>query len=124
MRDENAPELKEHTFEERPWGRFEILLNSDNFKSKRLLLHPGKLLSYQRHQHRSEEWTITNGEGTVTLNDVESVVKAGDHITIPAGTKHTIRNHGVVPLEIIEVQTGTYFGEDDIERFADEYGRL
>jgi len=124
LRDENAPELKEHTFEERPWGRFEILLNTDHFKSKRMLLHPGKQLSYQRHKHRSEDWTITGGQGTVTLNDIESVVKAGDHITISAGTKHTIRNHGDVPLEFIEVQTGTYFGEDDIERFRDEYGRV
>ena len=114
----------EHSFEERPWGRFEILLNSDHFKSKRLLLHPGKSLSYQRHKHRSEDWTITSGEGTVTLDDIESVVKAGTHISIPAGTKHTIRNHADVPLEIIEVQTGTYFGEDDIERFRDEYGRI
>ncbi|MFZ2681633.1 MAG: sugar phosphate nucleotidyltransferase [Patescibacteria group bacterium] len=121
---ENAPELKEHTFEERPWGRFEILLNTENFKSKRLLLHPGKLLSYQRHQHRSENWTITRGTGTVTLDDVSSVVKAGDHITVPAGTKHRIWNHADEPLEFIEVQTGTYFGEDDIERFSDEYGRI
>lgn len=124
LRDEHAPELVEHSFEERPWGRFEILLNTENFKSKRLLLHPGKSLSYQRHKHRSEDWTITSGEGTVTLNDVESVVKAGMHISIPAGTKHTIRNHANLPLEIIEVQTGTYFGEDDIERFRDDYGRV
>lgn len=124
LRSLDAPELKEHTFEERPWGRFEILLNTDNFKSKRLVLHPGKQLSYQRHKHRSENWTITRGTGTVTLDDVESVVKSGDHITIPAGTKHRLRNHSTEPLEFIEVQTGTYFGEDDIERFADEYGRI
>lgn len=124
LREQQAPELVEHSFEERPWGRFEILLNSDNFKSKRILLHPGKQLSYQRHQHRSENWTITRGEGTVTLNDVESIVKAGDHITIVAGTKHRIRNHTDEPLEFIEVQTGTYFGEDDIERFADDFGRV
>ena len=124
LRDERAPELVEHSFEERPWGRFEILLNTDHFKSKRLLLYPGKQLSYQRHKQRSENWTITKGEGTVTLDDVESIVKAGDHVTIEAGTKHRIRNHGEGPLEFIEVQTGTYFGEDDIERFADEYGRV
>lgn len=124
LKQQDAPELKEHSFEERPWGRFEILLNTERFKSKRLLLLPGKQLSYQRHKHRSEEWTITGGEGTLLLNDVESVVKAGDHITIPAGTKHTIRNHASEPLEIIEVQTGTYFGEDDIERFFDAYGRV
>lgn len=124
LRDVDAPELKEHSFEERPWGRFEILLNTDNFKSKRILLLPGKQLSYQRHKQRTENWTITRGEGTVTLNDVESIVKAGDHITIVAGTKHRIRNHTNEPLEFIEVQTGTYFGEDDIERFADEYGRV
>jgi mannose-1-phosphate guanylyltransferase/mannose-1-phosphate guanylyltransferase/mannose-6-phosphate isomerase len=124
LREADALELKEHTFEERPWGRFEVLLNTDNFKSKRLLLHPGKQLSYQRHQHRSENWTITRGEGTVTLNDVESIVKAGDHITIVAGTKHRLKNHANEPLEFIEVQTGTYFGEDDIERFSDDYGRV
>ncbi|HRH32301.1 MAG TPA: sugar phosphate nucleotidyltransferase [bacterium] len=124
LRTEQAPELKEHTFEERPWGRFEVLLNTENFKSKRLLLLPGKQLSYQRHKHRTENWTITRGEGTVTLNDIESNVKAGDHITITAGTKHRLKNHTNEPLEFIEVQTGTYFGEDDIERFADEYGRV
>ncbi len=124
LRTEQAPELKEHTFEERPWGRFEVLLNTENFKSKRLLLLPGKQLSYQRHKHRTENWTITRGEGMVTLNDAESSVKAGDHITITAGTKHRLKNHTNEPLEFIEVQTGTYFGEDDIERFADEYGRV
>lgn len=124
LRGIDAPELKEHSFEERPWGRFEILLNTDNFKSKRMLLHPGKRLSYQRHKHRTENWTITRGEGMVTLNDVEKLVKAGDHITIEAGTKHRIHNHTAEALEFIEVQTGTYFGEDDIERFADEYGRI
>lgn len=124
LRDERAPELVEHSFEERPWGRFEILLNADHFKSKRMLFHPGGQLSYQRHRQRTEDWTITKGEGTVTLDDVESIVKAGDHITISVGTKHTIRNHGVESLELIEVQTGTYFGEDDIERFSDKYGRV
>jgi mannose-1-phosphate guanylyltransferase/mannose-6-phosphate isomerase len=116
--------VKEHSFEERPWGRFEILLNTDKFKSKRLLLLPGGSLSYQRHQHRSEEWTITSGEGTVTLNDVAKLVRAGEHVTIPAGTKHRLYNHTSEPLELIEVQTGTYFGEDDIERFSDNYGRV
>jgi mannose-1-phosphate guanylyltransferase/mannose-1-phosphate guanylyltransferase/mannose-6-phosphate isomerase len=124
LKDIQAPELVEHSFEERPWGRFEILLNTDNFKSKRLLLLPGGSLSYQRHQRRNEEWTITSGEGTATLNDVPRVVKAGDHVTIPIGTKHRLYNHSDQPLELIEVQTGTYFGEDDIERFSDQYGRV
>ncbi len=125
LRDVQAPELLEHSFEERPWGRFEILLNTDNFKSKRLLIYPGKQFSYQRHKHRGEDWTITSGEGTVTIDDVPRVVKAGDHISIPTGTKHRIRNHTEsTVLELIEVQTGTYFGEDDIERFEDDFGRV
>lgn len=124
LRKESHPSLHHQTYEERPWGRFEILLDTEHFKSKRISLLPGKKLSYQRHQHRQEEWTITAGEGLVKIDDVYRNVRPGDHITIPQGAKHRIINPGSEPLEFIEVQTGTYFGEDDIERFDDEYGRV
>ena len=112
------------SFEERPWGRFEVLLDTENFKSKRLIIHPGKQISYQRHAHRTENWTITSGTATVTLDDVVTTHEAGSHIHIPQGTKHRLANLNESSLELIEVQTGTYFGEDDIERFQDDFGRI
>lgn len=116
--------LPDHAFEERPWGRFEILLDMDHFKSKRLIIHPGKKLSYQRHQKRSEQWTVIKGEAEVTLDDEVKIFKVGEHVEIPAGTKHRLANPSTEKiLEVVEVQTGSYFGEDDIERFQDDFGR-
>lgn len=116
--------LPDHAFEERPWGRFEILLDMEHFKSKRLIVLPGKKLSYQRHQHRNEQWTIVRGVAEVTINDKTEIYNVGDHVEVPAGAKHRIANPSEDKLlEFIEVQTGSYFGEDDIERFEDDFGR-
>lgn len=120
---EQSPLLHEHSFEERPWGRFEILLDTPQYKSKRLILLPGKKISYQRHKHRTENWTILSGQASVILDDKEIIARAGDHITIPPGTKHRLANNGTEPLIWLEAQTGSYFGEDDIERFDDDFGR-
>jgi len=124
LKQESSTQLEEHRFEERPWGRFEVLLDTPSFKSKRLILLPGKKLSYQRHEKRKEHWTITKGKGVVLLNGVEKEVIAGDNVTIPPGMKHRLGNVSSEPLEWIEVQTGSYFGEDDIERFEDDFGRV
>lgn len=125
MIKESRPHLSTlPSFEERPWGRFEVLLDTENFKSKRLIIHPGKQISYQRHAHRTENWTITKGTATITINDVVTTHEPGSHIHIPQGTKHRLANLSDSPLEVIEVQTGTYFGEDDIERFQDDFGRV
>lgn len=121
---ERQPRLLEsHTFEERPWGRFEVILDTDYFKSKRITVWPGHKLSYQSHARRAEHWVIVKGEAEVTLNDEVFRLKAGEHVHIPLGAKHRIANPGEIALEFIEVQTGTYFGEDDIIRYSDDYGR-
>jgi mannose-1-phosphate guanylyltransferase/mannose-1-phosphate guanylyltransferase/mannose-6-phosphate isomerase len=120
----DAPQLvKAHTYEERPWGRFEILMDTEHFKSKRISVWPGQKLSYQSHAKREENWTIVRGEAEVTLDGVVHKLKPGAHIHIPLGAKHRIANPGREVMEFIEVQTGTYFGEDDIVRYSDDYGR-
>lgn len=118
-----AEEEKEATFEVRPWGRFDILESTDQWKVKRITVNAGQRLSYQRHQKRQEHWFIVAGEGHITLNDIESVVKKGEWAHVPVGTKHRVQNKQNTPLVFIEIQTGDYFGEDDIERFQDDYGR-
>jgi mannose-1-phosphate guanylyltransferase/mannose-1-phosphate guanylyltransferase/mannose-6-phosphate isomerase len=115
--------VDEHPFEERPWGRFDIMRDYSHFKSKVLEVDPGAQISYQSHGKREEHWIITKGEGIVVLNDADIPVKRGSYVKIPQGAKHRIRNTGAEPLEFVEVQIGSYFGEDDIVRFQDDYQR-
>ena len=109
--------------EERPWGQFENLLDEEYCKVKRLTVLPGHRPSYQYHHKRSEHWTIVKGAALVTLDDQEHSLSVGDHIFIPIGAKHRIQNNGTENLIFIEVQCGTYFGEDDIVRLQDDYNR-
>ena len=109
--------------EERPWGRFFVLNDEPTYKLKRLEVDPGGRLSYQYHQKRSEAWTIVEGTGTITLDGVIKDYKVGQTILIPQGVKHRIENKGKEKVVFIEVQTGTYFGEDDIVRIEDDYNR-
>jgi mannose-6-phosphate isomerase len=109
--------------ETRPWGSFEVLLDEPQYKVKRIIVEPGHQLSYQYHQFRAEHWTIVVGQAEVVLDDVVSSVAAGEHIYIPLGAKHRVKNPGTTPMVFIEVQSGTYFGEDDIVRLDDHYGR-
>lgn len=119
------PRAVEHPFEFRPWGRFEILRDTDAFKSKVIHVNPGQQLSYQSHAKRAEHWVIVRGNPEVTLNDVVHRLKAGESIYIPMGAKHRIRNpHASEVVEFVEVQVGTYFGEDDIVRYQDDYQRV
>lgn len=113
----------EHPFEFRPWGRFEILRDTDSYKSKVIHVNPGQQLSYQSHAKRAEHWVIIQGQPEVVLNDVVHPLKPGQSIYIPQGAKHRIRNPGTDVVEFIEVQVGTYFGEDDIVRYQDDYQR-
>lgn len=115
--------VKEHVFEYRPWGYFEILKDTEFFKSKVIRVNAHSQISYQSHAKREEHWTITRGSGEVVLNDEVIPVKAGSHIHIPLGAKHRIRNNTDTMLEFVEVQLGTYFGEDDIVRYQDDYQR-
>jgi len=108
----------------RPWGEYFVLEDSNTHKVKRIEVKPGGRLSYQYHQKRSEVWTIVRGKGTITLNDEVNKYHPGDVIEIPQGAKHRIENRGEEVLVFIEVQLGSYFGEDDIVRIEDDYDRV
>ena len=108
---------------ERPWGRYEVLQESPTYKVKSIHVNPGKRLSYQRHQKRAEHWFITAGSGEVTIDGVITPVGAGSTVDIAINQLHRIANTGNAELIFVEVQTGTYFGEDDIERVEDDFGR-
>lgn len=112
-----------HT-ETRPWGEFEILLDSPHCKVKRITVKPHGKLSYQYHDRRSERWVIVSGKSVVKLDDFEYDKEAGDAVYIPQGQRHQIWNPYEEDCIFIEVQTGDYFGEDDIVRIEDIYGRL
>ena len=109
--------------EERPWGSFENLLDEDYCKVKRIIVKPGQRLSYQYHLARSENWVIVQGAATVTLDDKIHTFIEGDVVQIGYKTKHRVENKSEQDLIFIETQTGTYFGEDDIVRIEDDYGR-
>ncbi|MBM3719098.1 MAG: cupin domain-containing protein [Actinobacteria bacterium] len=107
----------------RPWGRYEVLQESSSHKVKAIHVLPGKRLSYQRHEKRAEHWFIVKGSAEVTLDGAIKHLEAGDTVDIPIRALHRIANSGVDELLFVEVQTGTYFGEDDIERVEDDFGR-
>ncbi len=109
--------------EERPWGYFAILEDAQTHKVKRIVVYSGQRLSLQSHNHRDETWMIISGSGIVTRNDSELRVDAGNIVKITRGVKHRVKNVGQGHLVFIEVQTGEYFGEDDITRYSDDYGR-
>jgi mannose-6-phosphate isomerase-like protein (cupin superfamily) len=120
-RREDSPGYRE----DRPWGSFTILDEFETFKVKRIEVAPGKRLSYQRHRRRSEHWFVVRGNAKVTLNGGEFIVKSGESVDIPVGTAHRVENSSnAEPLFFIETQTGDYFGEDDIERLDDDFGRI
>lgn len=106
-----------------PWGFWTVLEDSPTYKVKRVDVLPGKRLSYQLHYKRSEHWMVVQGEALVTLDDKKIPLKVGEYIDIPFGAKHRIENPGTAIMSFIEVQQGTYFGEDDIIRLEDDYGR-
>jgi len=107
----------------RPWGYYEVLSDEPDYKVKRITVYPSSRLSYQSHTRRSEHWLVVKGHAVVTLDDKNISLNNGKSVDIPKGSKHRVRNDGSDDLVFIEVQTGDYFGEDDIERFEDDYGR-
>jgi len=112
-------------FDRRPWGSYTILDEDGDFKVKRIEVSPTKRLSYQKHAHRSEHWFVVRGIAKVTLNGKEILVKKGEDVDIPVGTAHRVENPDAEQLLVfIEIQTGDYFGEDDIERLEDDFGRI
>lgn len=108
---------------ERPWGRYFVLDDTSGYKIKRIEVNPKARLSYQYHNKRSETWVIIQGEGIVTIEGNNKNITKGDTIIIPMTSKHRIENIGNDKLIFIEVQTGEYFGEDDIVRIEDDYNR-
>lgn len=108
----------------RPWGSYEGLDQGDRFQVKRIIVNPGGQLSLQMHHHRAEHWVVVKGTALVTNGDKEILLGENQSTYIPLGEKHRLKNPGKIPLELIEVQSGTYLGEDDIVRFEDTYGRV
>ena len=108
----------------RPWGNYEILLDAEYCKVKRIFVKPEQRLSYQYHHKRQEAWTIVSGVAEITVDDVTNTYMPGETVLIPLGAKHRMANPSkTVDMILIEVQTGTYFGEDDIIRVQDDYDR-
>jgi mannose-1-phosphate guanylyltransferase/mannose-6-phosphate isomerase len=113
-----------HTRVYRPWGCFQTLDSGNGFQVKRLVINPGASISLQLHRERSEHWVVVSGVANVICGDETLILKPNQSTYIPVDTKHKLENLGEVPLEVVEVQTGSYLGEDDIVRFEDEYGRV
>ena len=119
----NRVEATDHKRVHRPWGYYESVDMGERFQVKRIVVMPGGMLSLQRHRHRAEHWVVVRGTAEVTIGDERRAVHENESIYIPIGTIHRLANSGKIPLELIEVQTGSYLGEDDIERIEDVYKR-
>ena len=124
MNDENKVTVETTLFgEKRPWGKYLNLYDGKDCKVKRIIVNPGENPSYQMHYKRSEVWVVVSGNGVVRLEDKIIEIEQGNVIQVPVMKKHTIINNSNKPLVFVEVQLGSYFGEDDIVRFEDKYGR-
>ena len=123
LKKEQRPEIESTTTSYRPWGSFTVHNEGSGYKIKTIVVNPGASLSLQMHHHRSEHWIVTKGIAHVLIGDEEKIVERNKSVFVPQGVKHRIYNNGVETVEIVEVQSGDYLGEDDIVRFADEYGR-
>ena len=123
LKDHNRNEIVSHRKVYRPWGSYETIDAEHRFQVKRITVKPGAKLSLQKHFHRAEHWTVVSGAATITRGDEEMLLKEDESTYIPLGTLHRLENPGKIPLELIEVQSGSYLGEDDIVRFDDVYGR-
>ena len=121
---ETAPLTETHLTSYRPWGGYSSVLNGERFQVKKLFVKPGKRLSLQKHHHRSEHWVVVRGTAEVQINDTTSTLRENESVYIPQGAIHRLSNPGKILLELIEVQTGSYLGEDDIIRIEDDFKRL
>jgi len=123
LKKDNRPETELHRKAFRPWGNYDCLDDGNRFQVKRIMVKSGECTSMQKHLHRAEHWIVVTGSAEVTIGDKVEILTENQAAYIPLGERHRLKNPGKVPLEIIEVQSGAYLGEDDIERFDDEYGR-
>jgi mannose-1-phosphate guanylyltransferase/mannose-6-phosphate isomerase len=117
------PEAQNHRKVYRPWGSYDSVDQGDRFQVKRIVVTPGAKLSVQMHHHRAEHWVVVSGTAKVRIGDQEQFVTENQSVYIPVGVLHSLENPGKLPLHLIEVQSGSYLGEDDIVRFEDRYGR-
>ena len=124
LRGAGRHEAAAHNRMYRPWGFYESLINGDRFQVKRIVVKPGEKLSLQKHFHRAEHWVVVAGTALVVRDDDRKMVRENESIYLPLGCVHRLENPGRIPLELIEVQSGSYLGEDDIVRMEDTYGRV
>ena len=123
IKAQHAPEADAHRKVHRPWGYYDSIDHGERFQVKRIVVKPGARLSLQMHHHRAEHWIVVRGTALVTRGEEQFLLTENESTYIPLGVTHRLENPGKVPLEIIEVQSGAYLGEDDIVRFDDNYGR-
>jgi mannose-1-phosphate guanylyltransferase/mannose-6-phosphate isomerase len=124
LKEKGRKEADEHTTVYLPWGFYTVLGFGPGYKMQKVVVNPGEILSLQMHYHRSEHWIVISGTAKVTIGNVEQLVHENESIFVPQTTRHRLENPGKLPLQIIEVQNGSYLGEDDIVRFSDKYGRI
>ena len=110
--------------EERPWGWYDVIDQGNRYKVKSIEVNPNASLSLQKHLHRAEHWVVVEGTAQIEVDEKITIIKENESTYIPLGSKHRLSNPGKIPLRIIEVQSGSYLEEDDIERFDDDYGRV
>jgi mannose-1-phosphate guanylyltransferase/mannose-6-phosphate isomerase len=123
LKKEKRLEANLHRQVFRPWGHYETMSAGDRYQVKRITVYPGAILSLQMHHHRAEHWIVVKGTARITRDNESFMLSENESTYIPLGVKHRLENPGVIPLELIEVQSGSYLGEDDIVRFSDNYGR-
>ncbi|WP_227104996.1 mannose-1-phosphate guanylyltransferase/mannose-6-phosphate isomerase [Chromobacterium rhizoryzae] len=123
LKSEQRPEAHQHRMIYRPWGHYDSIDSGHRYQVKRITVNPGAKLSVQMHHHRAEHWVVVSGTARVLNGDKETLLTENQSVYIPVGVVHALENPGKVPLELIEVQSGSYLGEDDIVRFEDRYGR-
>ncbi|GHF18586.1 xanthan biosynthesis protein XanB [Kordiimonas sediminis] len=123
LKAQDRQEVQEHSTVYRPWGSYKSIAIGPRFQVKEIMVYPGKRLSLQMHHHRAEHWVIVEGEAVVTRDTEEFTLGEDESVYLPVGTKHRLENKGDVPLRLVEVQTGSYLGEDDIVRFEDDFNR-
>ncbi len=124
LKKQGRCEAQVHRKVYRPWGHYDSVDNGERHQTKRIVVKPGAKLSLQKHHHRAEHWVVVKGTALVTRGDEEILLTENESTYIPLGTVHRLENPGVIPLEIVEIQSGSYLGEDDIVRFGDNYGRV
>jgi len=124
LKAEERSEVTFHREVYRPWGKYDSVDNGERFQVKRITVKPGAKISVQMHHHRAEHWIVVSGTAKVQIDDTEQYVTENESVYIPITAVHALENPGKVDLELIEVQSGSYLGEDDIVRFEDRYGRV